>query len=101
MELKYQSLKDLPELEGWLTLGEAARDLEMTGERVRQMAQEGKLTTARRIGRRPVGIVQESEIRELIRSRDEAARLQQASRQGGFAGFVKESESVSFRPEGF
>jgi excisionase family DNA binding protein len=67
--LKYASLKELDELPGYLTFGEAAEDLGVTGERVRQMAQEGKLRTAKRLGRRPVGIVTEGEIRAIVEKR--------------------------------
>jgi hypothetical protein len=76
--LKFASLKDLPELAGWLTFGEAADALGLTGERIRQMAQEGKLTTARRIGHRPVGIVRESEIQAMIRFREAEADARQS-----------------------
>ncbi len=75
--LKFRSLKDLPELAGWVTFGEAARDLDVTSERIRQMAQEGKLTTAHRIGRRPVGIMKESELRDMLLKREEAASARQ------------------------
>lgn len=67
----FTSLRELPELEGWLTFGEAAVELEVTGERIRQMAQEGKLATAHRIGRRPVGVVREEEINAIIAHRKE------------------------------
>lgn len=70
-ELKYQSLRDLPELAGWITFGEAAQDLELTGERIRQMAQEGQLTTAHKLGRRPIGVVRAEEIEKIIRERHE------------------------------
>lgn len=66
---QFETLKELPELAGWLTFGEAAAELGISGERFRQMAQEGKLTTAHRIGRRPVGIVQEAEIVALAQAR--------------------------------
>jgi hypothetical protein len=75
--LKFASLKELPELSGWITFGEAALLLDVTGERIRQMAQEGKLTTAHRIGHRPVGIVRESEIQAMVRAREAEADARQ------------------------
>jgi len=66
------SLTTLPELAGWLTFGEAAQELGVTTERIRQLAttdSPGRLRTARRIGRRPVGIVREAEIRALVARR--------------------------------
>lgn len=72
-ERKFRSLSELPELEGWLTFGEAAEDLDRTGERIRQMAQEGKFQTAHRLGRRPIGVIRESEVKEILRTRGEAA----------------------------
>lgn len=70
-----RSLNELPELAGWLTFGEAAEEMEISVERVRQLASEPnrRLTTARRIGRRPLGIVREVEVQEWIR--EKAARL--------------------------
>lgn len=67
-----KSIKDLPSVPGWVTFGEAAKMLNVSGERVRQMAQEGKLETAHQIGRRPIGIVKESEILDIVRSREAA-----------------------------
>jgi hypothetical protein len=66
------SLSTLPELAGWLTFGEAARLLDVSNERIRQMATSkgtGRLRTAHRLGKRPVGIVREAEIREILARR--------------------------------
>jgi hypothetical protein len=66
------SLSTLPELAGWLTFGEAARALNVSNERIRQMATSqgaGRLRTAHRLGKRPIGIVREAEIREIIARR--------------------------------
>jgi excisionase family DNA binding protein len=59
-------MEELPELEGWLTLPEAASDLQISRQRFYQMVQEGKITTCRRLGRRPIYIVREQEIQELL-----------------------------------
>jgi hypothetical protein len=74
-----RSLNDLPELPGWLTFGEAAALMEISVERVRQLASEpnAKLTTARRIGRRPLGIVREAEVLEWKRRK--STRLAEAA----------------------
>lgn len=80
MAKQFETLKELPELPGWLTFPEAAAELGISGERFRQMAQEGKLKTAHRIGRRPVGIVQESEILEIAAERQ--ADLERQYREG-------------------
>jgi hypothetical protein len=79
--LKFKSLKELDELPGWLTFGDAALDLGVSGERIRQMAQEGKLHTAKRIGRRPVGIVKESEVAELVRQKKERKEREDGHRE--------------------
>lgn len=67
-----RSLKNLPELAGWLTFGEAAQAMGVSVERVRQLASEPnqRLKTAHRIGQRPLGIVREAEVREWIRQKD-------------------------------
>jgi hypothetical protein len=77
-----RSLMDLPELTGWLTFGEAAQKMGISVERVRQLASQPnpKLTTARRIGLRPLGIVREAEVREWI-SRKAAVRQAAADKQ--------------------
>jgi hypothetical protein len=77
-----RSLMDLPELVGWLTFGEAAREMNISVERVRQLASEPhpKLTTARRIGRRPLGIVREAEVREWIARKEASRREVEAGR---------------------
>lgn len=74
-----RSLMDLPELAGWLTFGEAAALMGISVERVRQLASHPnpKLTTARRIGSRPIGIIREAEVREWI-ERKEAGRRESA-----------------------
>lgn len=70
-----RSLMDLPELEGWLTFGEAAVEMGITPERVRQLvsAPNPRLTTAHRIGRRPLGIIREAEVKEWKRRKEAAA----------------------------
>lgn len=72
----YRGISGLPELEGWITFGEAARDLGVTDEGVRQMAVEGKLKTAHRLGRRPIGVVREEEVAALA---EERQRSQESS----------------------
>jgi hypothetical protein len=69
-----RSLNVLPELAGWLTFGEAAVEMDITVERVRQLATNDKLRTARRLGRRPIGIVREAEVQEWKRRKAELAR---------------------------
>lgn len=77
-----RSLMTLQELTGWLTFGEAAEEMGISVERVRQLAtgDQPKLRTARRLGRRPIGIVREVEIRRWIaekKARMEAAAAEQ------------------------
>jgi excisionase family DNA binding protein len=80
--MKYSGIKDLPELPGWLTFGEAAKDLGLTSERVRQMAQEGKLHTAHRIGRHPIGVVEEAEIHARLNLPEQKAQAPEAEIRG-------------------
>ena len=71
-----RSLMVLDELAGWLTFGEAAAMMDVTVERVRQLATnpgDNSLTTAKRIGKRPLGIVREAEVREWV-ARKKAGR---------------------------
>lgn len=66
------SLTTLPELAGWMTLGEAAQALGVSTERIRQMATSsgaGRLKTAHQIGKRPIGVVREAEITEILARR--------------------------------
>lgn len=71
-----RSLMDLPELAGWLTFGEAAQEMGISVERVRQLASQPnpRLTTARRIGRRPLGVIREAEVRRWIERKAAANR---------------------------
>jgi hypothetical protein len=94
-----RSLNDLPELPGWLTFGEAAVEMGISVERVRQLASapNAKLTTAHRIGRRPLGIVREAEVqawklRKTERVTAEEARA--AERAAGAAEGAPELRSL-------
>lgn len=74
-----RTLMELEELPGWLTFGEAAALMNISVERVRQLASQPnpKLTTARRIGQRPLGIIREAEVQQWIREK----QAQQARRE--------------------
>ena len=74
-----RSLMELPELPGWLTLGEAAEEMGVSVERVRQLVSQPnpQLRTARRIGRRPLGIVREAEVAEWKQRKADAAAARQ------------------------
>jgi hypothetical protein len=67
--VKLRDMRQVPVLEGWITLPEAAEDLGISRARVHQMAQEEKLTTVSQLGRRPVYIVREVEIRRIKEER--------------------------------
>lgn len=67
--MKLRDMRQVPVLEGWITLPEAAEDLGISRARVHQMAQEEKLTTVSQLGRRPVYIVREAEIRRIKEER--------------------------------
>lgn len=78
-----RSLQDLPELAGWLTFGEAAIEMGISVERVRQLVSKPnpKLTTARRIGRRPLGIIREAEVQAWKRRKAEAIEAAAEARE--------------------
>jgi hypothetical protein len=77
-----RSLLTLPELRGWITFGEAAAEMGISVERVRQLATNpGGLETACRIGRRPLGIVREVEVRQWIEDRQAAAEARERARK--------------------
>jgi hypothetical protein len=80
-----RSLNTLPELAGWLTFGEAAVKMGISVERVRQLATNGRLETAHRLGLRPIGIVREAEINRWKErkqeQREEAANREQEQRE--------------------
>ena len=67
---KVRVLADLPVLAGWLTFPEAARALGVSRQRFYQMVEEGKITTAVRVGPRPYHLVEEQEIDKLRGQRD-------------------------------
>lgn len=67
------SLSDVPEMEGWLTLPEAAAELGISRTRTADMVREGKITTCMRLGRRPYFVVREVEIRQIKADRDRKA----------------------------
>jgi excisionase family DNA binding protein len=54
----------LPALSDWITLGEAADDLGISREAVHRLVQR-KTLRARRVGRRPIVLVRESQVRAL------------------------------------
>jgi predicted DNA-binding transcriptional regulator AlpA len=66
-----RNMTELPTLEGWITLPEAADQLGMTRARTYQLVQEWKITTAHKLGGRPVYIVRQAEIDQLKAGRAE------------------------------
>jgi Helix-turn-helix domain len=62
----------LPVLKGWWTLPEAADYLEVKRQRFYQMVQEKKVQSVHQLGRRPIYVVREAEIRELKRLKQQA-----------------------------
>lgn len=74
-----RKVEDLPVLEGWMTLEEAAKELGVSRQTAHKYVfdQRPKLTTATRIGRKPYIIVRTAEVaaiqRELSAQRSVAA----------------------------
>lgn len=62
-------MEDLPELEGWLTLPEAAKLLGLTRQRVYQMVQVGTLKSVMKLGDKPTYIIRKAEIEPLVQAR--------------------------------
>jgi excisionase family DNA binding protein len=63
-ERKRWDVWSLRPLADWITLGEAAADLDISREAVHRLVQRGTLK-ARRVGRRPVVLVSEKAVRAL------------------------------------
>ena len=64
-----RKVEDLPVLEGWMTLEEAATELGVSRTTVHKYVfdQRPKLTTVTRIGRKPYLIVRTAEVAQLQR----------------------------------
>lgn len=54
----------LQPLEGWITLGEAAEDLGISRQAAHRLVERGSIK-ARTVGRRPIIVVREKDIRNL------------------------------------
>lgn len=61
----------VPKLEGWINITEAGRRLGLSRQWVYKQAAQGVYTTLRQVGDQPVFVVQESEIEEILRTRDQ------------------------------
>jgi hypothetical protein len=72
-------LKDLPVLEGWMSLPDAARALEVTRQRIHQQVDGGEFKTARRIG--TFAIVREAEVLEKVALKEKAKAAAQKAQQ--------------------
>lgn len=81
-----RDMAELPVLEGWITLPEAAEELGMTRARMYQLVQEFKITTAHRLGGRPIYIVRVPEIEQIKAGRAEDAPVTAAA-PAGMLGF--------------
>ncbi len=73
------AMSDLPELAGWLTVPEAADDLSLSRQRVYQMIEEGKIKTCHRLGRRPVWIIREAEVRHMVEDKNRGAGVEESA----------------------
>lgn len=64
---------EVPRLEGWLTFPEAATVLDVTKQMVHKMAfgRNPLLTTVRRIGEKPIYVVEEKEVCALRKRREQ------------------------------
>jgi predicted DNA-binding transcriptional regulator AlpA len=70
-----RAMAELPLFEGWITLPEAAKELGITRARAYQLVQEERITTAHRLGGRPIYIVREAEIAQLKAGRSGEVEL--------------------------
>lgn len=68
-KLNAGATRELPALEGWWTIPDAADFLGLTRKRGYQMAREGKFTTAHTLGLRPLLVVREAEVRLMLIAR--------------------------------
>lgn len=68
-----RDLRELPELEGWLSFPDAARELGISRQRLHQLAEKDPpvIETARRVGRYgvPFYVMREAEVAALKRRR--------------------------------
>lgn len=71
-----RDLRQLPELEGWITFPDAAEELGITRQRIHQIAEKDDpvvIETALRLGRKHVIFVMRiSEVEDLKRRREES-----------------------------
>lgn len=68
---------EVPKLQGWINITEAGRRLGLSRQWVYKQAAQGVYKTLHQIGDQPVFVVQESEIDDILSSRE--ATLAQAS----------------------
>lgn len=66
-------LKDLPPLEGWMTLPDAARDIGITRSRIHQLLGKNRFETARRIG--TFAVVRTAEVEKYKKNKKLLAEL--------------------------
>lgn len=70
---------------GWVTIGEAAEDLGISREAVHRLVQRGTLD-ARRVGRRPIVLVREKDVKALPVSPQRKRELERRDSDGDGAG---------------
>jgi excisionase family DNA binding protein len=75
----------LKPLEGWITLGEAAEDLGISRQAVHRLVERGTLK-AKTVGRRPIIVVQEKDVRALPISPQRSRELRSLSSGEGDLG---------------
>lgn len=70
-----RDLRQLPELEGWVSFPDAAEEIGISRQRLFQLAEKESpvvIETAMRVGRnRPVYVMRQAEVDELKRRREE------------------------------
>ena len=63
------SLKDAPKLGDWITVAEAKDLLEMSKQGVHKLIAAGTFHTIHRIGKRPIYVMSESEVKNVAAER--------------------------------
>lgn len=71
----------IPELEGWITTTDAAGILGVSKQAIHKMIDAGKISTSRKIGKKPLYVMREEEISKIHEDK-EAAALRAATAPG-------------------
>ncbi len=62
-------MTDIPNLEGWMTVAQAAEVFGVTRQSLVRMIREGKFASARKVGDKPIFLLETDEVYEVARAK--------------------------------